>query len=62
MLEGFELVCNGKLGKASSAQSLVSCCEILEDRNIVRDVDNGGLAWKVPEGSKDTPLQSGLFM
>jgi hypothetical protein len=53
LLENFEIVCNSKLGLPLSAQILVSCCGALEDRNIDRAVDSGGLAWGVPEGSKD---------
>lgn len=31
----------------------MSCCGVLEDRNIDRVVDSGGLVWGVLEGSKD---------
>lgn len=35
-----------------SGQSFINCCRKLED-NADRDPDDGGLAYKFPEGSKD---------
>jgi hypothetical protein len=43
-----------RLGKSLSTQGLIGCGESLKARDAERDTDNGGLAWKVLEGSKDS--------